>query len=86
MIQLSARGFSAQEIAEIHDCADVTVYEWMDRFDAEGPEGLCDRKQEGRPPKIDKEAEAALERLEYSWARSKRHLPEGTTKSALRRS
>lgn len=60
MIQLSARGFSAQEIAEIHDCADVTVYEWMDRFEAEGPEGLCDRKQEGRPPKIDKEAEAAF--------------------------
>lgn len=33
MIQLSARGVSAQEIAEIHDCADVTVYKWIGRFE-----------------------------------------------------
>lgn len=63
MIQLSVRGFSAQEIAEIHACADVTVYKWIDRFDAEGPEGLYDRKREGRPPKLDKEAEREIERL-----------------------
>lgn len=63
MIQLSARGFSAQEIAEIHNCADVTVYKWMDRFDAEGPEGLYDREREGRPPKLDEEAEEELQRL-----------------------
>lgn len=132
MIQLSARGFSAQEIAKIHDCADVTVYKWIDRFDAEGPKGLYDREQtqeslrEGRPPKLDEAAEEelqrllqeppteegydfsrwtaprlsehlkekldvevhsaeisahetvreALRRLEYSWTRPRRHLPE----------
>jgi transposase len=36
MLQLSALGFSAQEVAKIHDCADVAVYKWIDRFDAEG--------------------------------------------------
>jgi len=63
MIQLSARGFSAQEIAKIHDCADVTVYKWIDRFDAEGPSGLYDREREGRPRKLDEEAERELKRL-----------------------
>ena len=120
MIELSARGFSAQEIATIHDCADVTVYKWIDRFDEEGPEGLYDREREGRPRKLDEEAEReierlveqspteegydftrwtaprlaehlkeeldvdvhpetvreALRRLEYSWTRPRRHLPE----------
>jgi len=63
MIQLSARGFSAQQIAEIHDCADVTVYKWIGRFDAEGPSGLYDREREGRPRKLDEEAERELKRL-----------------------
>ncbi|MCS3614089.1 helix-turn-helix domain-containing protein [Salinibacter ruber] len=49
MISLSARGFSAPEIAQIHDCAEATVYKWIDRFDEEGPSGLYDREREGRP-------------------------------------
>jgi transposase len=63
MILLSARGYSAYEIAEIHAVSDPTVYKWIDRFDEEGPEGLYDREREGRPRKIDDEAEALLERL-----------------------
>ena len=35
----------------------------MDRFDEEGPSGLYDRDREGRPPKIDEEAEAEIEKL-----------------------
>lgn len=63
MILLSARGYSAYEIAEIHQVTDPTVYKWIERFDKEGPEGLYDREREGRPPKLDEEAEAELERL-----------------------
>lgn len=68
MILLSARGYSAYEIAEIHQVTDPTVYKWIERFDIErfdkeGPEGLYDREREGRPPKLDEEAEAELERL-----------------------
>ncbi len=39
------------------------VCKWMDRFDEEGPSGLYDRDREGRPPKIDEEAEQEIERL-----------------------
>ena len=40
MVLLSARSFTAQEIAEIQSIADVTVYKWLNRFDEGGPEGL----------------------------------------------
>lgn len=63
MVLLSARGYAAQQIAEIHAISDVTVYKWIDRFNEEGPEGLYDREREGRPPKIDEEAEAEIERV-----------------------
>jgi transposase len=63
MILLSARGYSAYEIAELHDVTDPTVYKWIERFDAEGPEGLYDREREGRPPKVDDEAERELRRV-----------------------
>jgi len=63
MVSLSARGFSAPEIAQIHDCAEATVYKWIGRFDKEGPSGLYDREREGRSPKIDGEAEEELKRL-----------------------
>ena len=61
LILLSARGYTAPEIAEIQQISDVTVYKWMDRFDAEGPEGLFDRPRSGRPRKLDADAEAVLE-------------------------
>jgi transposase len=39
------------------------IYKWMDRFDEEGPAGLYDRDREGRPRKIDEEAEEEIQRL-----------------------
>jgi len=63
IILLSDRGYSAPKIAELHNVTDPMVYKWMDRFDEEGPSGLYDRDREGRPPKIDDEAEAKIEEL-----------------------
>ena len=63
IVLLSHRGHSAQEIAELHDVTDPMVYKWIGRFDEEGPAGLYDRDREGRPPKIDEEAEAEIEKL-----------------------
>ena len=63
MILLSDRGYSAPNIAELHDVTDPMVYKWIGRFDEEGPAGLYDRDREGRPPKIDEEAEAEIEKL-----------------------
>jgi hypothetical protein len=37
MILLSARGFTAQEIAEVQRVTDVTIYKWIRRFREGGP-------------------------------------------------
>jgi transposase len=63
IILLSARGHSAQEIADIHNVTDPMVYKWMTRFDEEGPEGLFDRERPGRPRKIDEEVEEEIMRI-----------------------
>jgi len=63
IVLLSSRGYSASEIAEIHDVTGPMVYKWMDRFDEEGPSGLYDRGREGRPRKITDEVEEEIERL-----------------------
>jgi transposase len=63
IILLSSRGYSASEIADIHDVTDPMVYKWLDRFDKEGPSGLYDRKRDGRPKKITEEVEEEIERL-----------------------
>jgi transposase len=63
MILLSARDYSAPTIAQIQDVAKPTVYKWIDRFDAHGPEGLYDRERDGRPRKLGPDAEAELERV-----------------------
>ena len=39
MILLSARGFTAQEIAEVQRVTDVTIYKWIRRFREGGPSG-----------------------------------------------
>lgn len=63
MMLLSARGRSAYDIADLHGVSDPTVYKWIERFDAEGPDGLYDREREGRPRKVDDEADAELLRV-----------------------
>ena len=63
MVLLSARGRSAYDIADIHGVSDPTIYKWIERFDDEGPDGLYDREREGRPRKIDHEADAELLRV-----------------------
>lgn len=63
MILLSWRGFTVPEITRIFDITDETAYNWFDRFDEGGPEGLFDRERSGRPREIDDGAEAELERI-----------------------
>jgi len=49
IVLLSNRGYSASEIAEIHDVAGPMVYKWFDRFDEEGASGQ--RPSPEAPPK-----------------------------------
>lgn len=63
MILLSARGHTVQDIMAVFEVVDETLYKWLDRFEADGPDGLYDRERSGRPPEIGSEALGELERL-----------------------
>lgn len=66
-ILLSYEGTSVLEIARIFDANRNTVGIWLDRWDAEGLDGLSDKPRPGSPPKLDeREQEKALEMLKSS--------------------
>ncbi len=55
-----AEGRSRAEAAQIGGMDRQTLRDWVHRFNAEGPEGLLDRKTEGPPPKLTAEQKAEL--------------------------
>lgn len=48
-VLLSARGYEVGQIASILEYDEATVRRWIERFEAEGLEGLQDRPRSGRP-------------------------------------
>ena len=60
LILLSSRGYTVQQIEAIQQITNITVYKWLDRFEAEGPAGLYDEDRSGRPPKMDERAMQVL--------------------------
>ena len=48
-VLLSARGYDIGQIASILEYDEITVRRWIERFEAEGLEGLQDRPRSGRP-------------------------------------
>ena len=55
-----AEGRSRAEAAEIGGMDRQTLRDWVHRFNAEGSEGLLDRKTDGPPPKLTAEQKAEL--------------------------
>ena len=53
MVLLSSRGYTVPQIAAIFECDQATVRNWIERFEADGMEGLRDRPRAGRPRKAD---------------------------------
>jgi len=53
MVLLSERRYSVPQIAQIFECSEATVRDWLARFEAEGVTGLQDRPRAGRPRKAD---------------------------------
>lgn len=51
MILLSVQRYSVAQIAELTFYDQDTVLYWLDRYEAEGLDGLEDRPRSGRPPK-----------------------------------
>lgn len=63
MILLSAQRRTVPEIATIFEASEATVRFWIDRFDAEGPDGLYDEPRSGRPRKVIGQVNETIERL-----------------------
>jgi transposase len=63
MILLSAQRRTVPEIARIFEMSEATVRFWIDRFNAEGPDGLYDEPRSGRPPKVTKQVNETIEQL-----------------------
>ncbi len=51
MVLLSARGYSVARIAEVFDCGEDVVRQWLHRYGERGAGGLADLPRAGRPPK-----------------------------------
>jgi len=56
LILLSSRGYRVPQIEAIQQITNITVYKWLDRFEADGTAGLYDEDRSGHPPKMDTEA------------------------------
>jgi transposase len=53
IILLSNKGYTVPQIADIFECDQASVRNWIERFEAEGVRGLYDRPRCGRPHKAD---------------------------------
>jgi transposase len=47
------QGYTPEKVADIHAVSTGTVYNWFNRYQAEGIEGLENKPKSGRPPKAD---------------------------------
>lgn len=53
MIHNLHQGYAPAEVAQLHHVSEATVYNWFNRYQAEGIEGLKNKPKSGRPPKAD---------------------------------
>lgn len=60
-LRLLHQGHSPQEVVEILQVSDVTVYSWHHRWQENGLEGLHDEPRPGRPPKADEAYRQAID-------------------------
>ena len=60
-VLLSDRGKSPPEIADLFGYSAATVREWLERYQAEGLEGLYDEPRSGRPAKVNDALKAKLD-------------------------
>ena len=61
-VLLSARGYEVAQIAAILEYDEATVRRWIERFEAEGLEGLQDRPRSGRPRSAGAAAQGSVRR------------------------
>ena len=74
MIPLSNRRFCVVRISEIFGAREATVRRWIERFEQEGIDSLCDGPRSGRPPKVAADVLPIIERDVLSYLASHGYL------------
>jgi len=59
-VLLSAKGYTLEQVADVLDAGRNTVSGWLDLWQTQGLDGLCDAPKSGRHRKIDVALEAEL--------------------------
>src|SRR5207244_7424102 len=69
MIANMLEGMEHQEAARLAGLSRSAAYEWHNRYEEDGIEGLRDRPRPGRPPRVDEATAARLKehRAKLSW-------------------
>lgn len=62
-INLSAKGYSVDQIADIYEVDRDTVAIWLDSWQAMGSEGLTDKAKSGRPRKLNEQEQELVKSL-----------------------
>lgn len=73
-ILLSAEGYSVQELAAMLQVKDLSIYQWFNRFEADGVVGLLTRSGKGRKPLLKLTNQAHLEIVTSSIDRQAQRL------------
>ncbi len=73
-ILLSAQGKSVPELKALFEISHLTVYNWFNRWELEGIEGLKVRSGRGRKRKLDIENEEHVKAVQRSLKRENRNL------------
>ena len=64
-VAMAQQGLGSASIAELTGDSDRSIERWVERYNAQGTEGLVDRPRSGRPPKLDAaQQEAFCDRLD----------------------
>jgi transposase len=60
-ILLSYQGYSVQQLSDVFQVSDLSIYKWMNRFEAAGVAGLKNQPGKGRKPLLKLENQVHLQ-------------------------
>jgi transposase len=83
MVLLKSRGRKSREIAEVLDCCEVAVNNWLKRYKEAGLEGLRTKAGRGRRPILDQQQDAPQVRAAVRKHRQRISLAKAELEHAL---
>jgi transposase len=83
IVLLKSKGRKSKEIAEVLDCCEVAVNNWLKRYKAAGIEGLQTKAGRGRRPILDQRQDAQKVRAAVSKHRQRISLAKAELEQSL---